>query len=1228
MARPRFDLGLADWPLIVAALLALPLCLFYGFGYAYWAPVPGLDWDANWRVGAVASCDGRQAWCEAVGESVRPGDRLLEIGDLTFDEYRADRLAVPFAGYEPGDKVPLVVERDGQIKQVIWEMPPVLSTDRLERLLGGSLLYLPFWIAGSLVLLFLRPRDSRWRVLILMFYLTAIWLAAGSTGAARFAYSNYFFSALTWLLLPVYLHLHLIVPSPLFPAIQERLVRLLYLVVLVPVIAAFRPLTPAVTGVAFILFVTGSLGLLIVRFRRGPSVTDRIAARWMLAGIGLAFVPGALIWAIPTIAGRGGLTLWTSTITSLAVVALPTFYTYAVYKRHLGALEFRANRLIGLYAFVLIYVTLYTLAFAVASRFFGLGSLAVLFGLVVSVLFVALGSGLRERFQRAFERLAYGERADPTALAHAFASRVPTASDLEELVRLLRTEILAPMFVRQSAILLFDDHGAKPLYLQEVDLEAHPVDEAIRSFLLSESGSYRAPDAPAPAGWEWVRLVVPLEVRGVTIGVWVFGRRDPDDFYPKPDVDLVLGIGRQVSLTIENARLLEEARQRAAQLEALNAIIAEAVVVGDPRRFLEHSLTFSMQALGTSLGGIWLDRPALFRGEGLPEDLRPALTEFLEHADMDLTAGPLAVEDWDTALDYERIPAHLRAPRDFGLRASLTAPLIVEGEPGGLIVFGMQQPRQWTAAEVSLVEAIGRQVGSAIERLRLLRQVQQQAEQLQRILETVQEGIFVLDDESRIVLANPVARQILADLEGAAEGEHLRRLGNRRVQDLLEPRRDGLPHEVRQPEGNRIFEVLATPTPLAEERQGWTMLIRDVTEAREIQKRFYLQDRLAAVGQLAAGIAHDFNNILAAITLFSEMLLDEPDLTEKGRERLAMVLQQAERATTLTRQILDFGRQTVMEVRPMDLAPFLKEFEKLMERTLPENIRLGLHIGEGPFYVQGDPGRLQQVFMNLAVNARDAMPEGGELHIEMERWQRSPEEHLPFRDMQEGPWIRIRVRDSGKGIEPDVLPRIFDPFFTTKPAGRGTGLGLAQVYGILKQHGGYIDVESRVGEGTTFTIYLPPLEIPTADEVPRRAPATTRGDGETVLVVEDQPATRQAIQEILESLNYQVRTASNGREALETLARDPDGIQVVLSDMVMPEMGGVALYRELRERFPHLPLVLMTGYPLGTETRELLERQQVVWLQKPVDAQRLAEVIQAALHGQLAPSASRRGLDF
>jgi signal transduction histidine kinase/ActR/RegA family two-component response regulator len=499
---------------------------------------------------------------------------------------------------------------------------------------------------------------------------------------------------------------------------------------------------------------------------------------------------------------------------------------------------------------------------------------------------------------------------------------------------------------------------------------------------------------------------------------------------------------------------------------------------------------------------------------------------------------------------------------------------------------------------------------------RLLGQLQEQAQRVQQIMDTVPEGVLLLDADQQVVLANALGRKDLAALADVQVGDSLIHLAGRPLTELLTSPPKGMWHEVTM--DGRSFQVIARPFEGGLTPGGWVLVIRDVTRQRETERYVHQQERLAAVGQLAAGIAHDFNNIMATIVLYAQMAARSEGISGRNRERMETIDRQAKHATGLIQQILDFSRRAILERQPLDLLPLLKEHIKLLERTLPESIEIKLTFKPGEpatqFVVNADPMRIQQAITNLALNARDAMPGGGELKIGLERIEVRPGESPLLPEMEPGEWIRISVSDTGTGISPDALPRIFEPFFTTKGPGEGSGLGLAQVHGIVGQHQGRIDVETELGQGTAFVIYLPALgESLAQSPMPEQPSAFVTGRGEIVLVVEDSDATRRALMESLELLNYRVLGATNGEEALSVLEERGEEIALVLSDVVMPRMGGAALLHALRERELQVKAVMVTGHPLEKELEDLRAQGMTDWLLKPVDMSQLAAVMARAL---------------
>ena len=416
---------------------------------------------------------------------------------------------------------------------------------------------------------------------------------------------------------------------------------------------------------------------------------------------------------------------------------------------------------------------------------------------------------------------------------------------------------------------------------------------------------------------------------------------------------------------------------------------------------------------------------------------------------------------------------------------------------------------------------------------------------------------------------------------------------------------------------------------------GMLGISTDITERKAMERKLRQQERLAAVGQLASGIAHDFRNLLTTIILYAELPLRRDDLPPDLARNLRTIAGEAEKATDLVQQILDFSSSAMIDRQPLDLKPFVEDVLGILERTLPETMEIGLEAGSGPYVVMADPGRLQQAITNLATNARDAMPGGGELRLMLSRLQLAPGEAPPMTETpghtspshpagtEGGAWVRLTVSDTGTGMTERVQQHLFEPFFTTKDVGQGTGLGLAQVYGIVRQHGGAIDVETAPGEGTTFHLYLPAHEETEAASEEREEAAgpsgAPQGRGETILLVEDEEHVRRATRQMLEVLGYRVVTAANGREALALCqsprwSTDRHAIDLVITDLVMPEMGGVELVRELSATRHGLKALGITGYALEEDDLTNLKASGFVSvIRKPFETEDLAAPIRRAL---------------
>jgi two-component system, cell cycle sensor histidine kinase and response regulator CckA len=398
----------------------------------------------------------------------------------------------------------------------------------------------------------------------------------------------------------------------------------------------------------------------------------------------------------------------------------------------------------------------------------------------------------------------------------------------------------------------------------------------------------------------------------------------------------------------------------------------------------------------------------------------------------------------------------------------------------------------------------------------------------------------------------------------------------------------------------------------------WTF--RDISEQRRLEAQYRQAQKLEGIGQLAGGVAHDFNNMLAVISGNAElMLLDTDQLGVEANRGLKDIIGAAERAATLTRQLLIFSRKQIMQSQPLVLNDVISNLVKMLQRIIPEDIRLDCAYEKESSYVQADAAMIEQVLLNLTVNARDAMPHGGLVRITTEKVSLNEEAVSGKPESTAGMFVCLSVSDTGSGIAPEHLPRIFDPFFTTKEPGKGTGLGLATVYGIVKQHHGWVEVSSQVGQGATFKVFLPAIAPPTEPAAAQQAGHKLRGGTETILLVEDDYHVRFITRRILETYGYKVCEAGSGRKALEVWNRQSEEIKLLLSDIVMPEgVTGRDLAEQLRARKPDLPVLFMSGYSAevsGKET-DFFRRTKSRFLQKPCTTRALVQMVRQCLDGK------------
>ncbi len=503
---------------------------------------------------------------------------------------------------------------------------------------------------------------------------------------------------------------------------------------------------------------------------------------------------------------------------------------------------------------------------------------------------------------------------------------------------------------------------------------------------------------------------------------------------------------------------------------------------------------------------------------------------------------------------------------------------------------------------------------------------------LTRVFQSAPFGIATADADGRIVTANAAFMRMFAvegrgvpasvaalvsDREEAA-GHELTKALERAVSG----RTGAAPIEVffgsQRELARRIYVSALNASPRS--REGAVLYAIDATEQKALELQFAQSHKMEAVGKLAGGVAHDFNNVLTAIIGFSDLLLQTHRQADPSYRDIMNIKSSANRAAGLVRQLLAFSRRQTLQAEVLELGEVLTDLSALLNRAMGEKIELKILSGRDLWYVKADKTQFEQVIINLAVNARDAMPDGGCLTIRTRNVSERESLKHAGSGIAAGEYVLIEVEDAGVGMTPDVMAKIFEPFFSTKEVGKGTGLGLSTAYGIVKQTGGYIFADSEVGKGTTFRVYLPRHIVEHEDEIaqPReRKKEATRdltGSGR-VLLVEDEDVVRSFAARALSRQGYEVLEAGTGVEALEVMAREKGKVDIVVSDVIMPEMDGPTLLKELRKTRPGLKFIFVSGYPDDAFKKSLDEDEAYSFLPKPFTLSQLAAKVKEQLGG-------------
>jgi signal transduction histidine kinase/DNA-binding response OmpR family regulator/putative methionine-R-sulfoxide reductase with GAF domain len=587
----------------------------------------------------------------------------------------------------------------------------------------------------------------------------------------------------------------------------------------------------------------------------------------------------------------------------------------------------------------------------------------------------------------------------------------------------------------------------------------------------------------------------------------------------------------------------------------------------------------------------------------------------------------------DIATDPVFLPWQDEALRR-GYQSSGSFPLEVEGHVIGVFNIYADVPGFFNDEELRLLDELAMDVSFALE-IGRREQERQKAEDelrwktafLEAQVDSAPDGILVVDSQGRKILQNhrlndlwKIPAHIAADKDDAAQVSFI-------TSQLKNPQEftDKVAHlyshpdEVSQDEIELVDETILDrySSPVRDNTgkyYGRIWTFRDITQQRKLEAQFRQSQKMEAFGQLAGGVAHDFNNILGVIQLHADSLRYEQNLSLGQLENARGIEQAAQRAANLTRQLLLFSRQQTMQPHDLNLQDVVANIAKMLQRTLGEHIQLQIKLPTERLFVYADAGMMDQILLNLTVNARDAMPKGGKIVIETSGVQFDEVTAAQIIQARPGAFVCLSVTDTGCGIPPKVLPRIFEPFFTTKEVGKGTGLGLATCFGIAQQHKGWINVYSEVGRGTTFNVYLPQLAGPTVKKTICSSLASIRGGNETILLVEDEFALRAVVRTTLLRLGYRVIEAATGNEALAVWRQDHDAIRLLLTDLVMPGgLTGRDLADQLLKENPKLKVIYTSGYRAEIEARDFLLVEGGNFLAKPFETEKLAQTIRNCL---------------
>jgi PAS domain S-box-containing protein len=716
-------------------------------------------------------------------------------------------------------------------------------------------------------------------------------------------------------------------------------------------------------------------------------------------------------------------------------------------------------------------------------------------------------------------------------------------------------------------------------------------------------------------------LVHEMEWKGRTFQVRVEPLRNPER-------RIAGTIGVVLDMT-EQKQTVVELKARVRQQAAIAALGQQTLAGGDLESLLAAAVRAVRETLGVEL--CELLEPAhdgkalrLRAGSGWWRGGRDVIQAGAStpagHA---LQSGaPLNVEDLQTDLRFAQDPL----VRAHGVVSSLSIPVQGRQGPCGVLSAHATRPRPFSEDDCNFLQAAAHIVAAAVDR----KDAESTQNRLVALLEATTDGVAIAGADQRLQYINRAGRAMFGlgpdddltalRLDDFYSSELRVRFVNEVVPTAL--RKGAWTGEIelagRTGQTRTVSQVVLAHRSPEGAVEFLSTVARDVGERLRLEEQLRQAQKMEAVGRLAGGIAHDFNNLLCIITGYSEMALTMLPAEGPLREFTAEINKAGNRAATMTRQLLAFSRKSLLSPKVLDLNALIRDSGTMLRRLIGEDVELVTTFDADLPTVKADPNQLDQILMNLVVNARDAMPQGGRLEIRTNRAHLTEDEVRQQAEVRPGVYVVIAVSDTGCGMDEATRARIFEPFFTTKGVGKGTGLGLAMVYGIVKQSGGHIEVQSAPGRGTTFRIYLPSTEVPHVEVAPVPVPTSGPAGTETVLLAEDEDGVRALVLEVLQRSGYTVLEARDGEEALSLSAKYDGPIHLLLTDVVMPRLGGGRLARRLTRSRPETRVLFMSGFADSTLVRHEVVSGDVDCILKPFTPEDLARKVREAIDGVAA----------